>query len=300
MEHRHCRYFVAVAEELHFGRAARRLNISQPPLSQQIRSLEEELGVELLRRTKRHVELTHAGRVFLERARMLLSDAQDAALAAKRASLGQVGRLTIGFLQAATYRLLPGMLRAFSGHAPEVELVLREMTGTAQVPALVAGTIDIGILRPPVSNTLLNVRVLAREPLVVALPKDHRFAGHRLLRLADLSREQFVMYTPALSPLYGQVMGACLAAGFTPKVTQHATMIMTLVGLVRGGMGIALLPESTSIVRIDGVRYIPLGEKNLMAEIAMAWRVNDDSPLTRTFLQVVSSQGTREEPANQR
>lgn len=286
MELRHLRYFVAVAEELHFGRAARLLHISQPPLSQQIRALERELGVELFSRGKRRVELTHAGKVFLQQASLVLASAVQASEAARRAQRGETGRLVIGFIHAATFALLPEILRRFRQRMPQVELSLQEMSGTDQQPALSDGSIDLGFLRPPLVNALLGVEILVRERLIVGLPHGHRMARQDVVALRDLAEEPFVLYTPGRSPLYGQVLGACERAGFVPRVVQHSMHIMTLIGLVRGGMGVAVLPEAASAVRMDGIRYRPLRYSGPRAETAVVWRRSDLSPITRGFLQI--------------
>ena len=290
MELRHLRYFVAVAEELHFGRAARRLNLSQPPLSQQIRDLERELRVELFTRSARRVELTHAGKVFLERARNVLSNAGEAAESARRAARGEVGRIAIGFIDAATFRLLPRILRQFRRRMPGVELVLRELSGTAQQAALGHSEIDVGFLRPPIAEEAFDVRVLVREPLVAAIPARHAMARREVIQLEDLAAEPFVMYTPGRSPLYAQVLNACSNAGFVPNVVQHSMHIMTLIGLVRGGLGILIVPESARAVRMDGIRYCRLRYSGHLAETAIVSRRGDTSPITRVFLQVCREQ----------
>lgn len=286
MELRHLRYFVAVAEELHFGRAARRLHISQPPLSQQVRALERELGVELFVRAGRRVELTHAGRMFLERAQQTLLGADEAVEAARRAGRGEIGRLAIGFIHAATYRLLPEILRVFRAHMPKVELSLIEMPGSEQMLALNDGGIDVGFLRPPIANAAFDAHLLLREPLIAGLPRRHGLAAGGEIALRALAAEPFVMYTPGRSPLYGQVLSACEKAGFVPRVVQHSMHIMTLIGLVRSGIGIALLPRSASAVRMDGIRYRPLRYAGPRAEMVVAARRGDASPITRAFLQV--------------
>jgi len=286
MELRHLRYFVAVAEELHFGRAARRLNISQPPLSQQIRALEAELDVELFARAGRRVELTHAGRMFLERARQALAGAEDAMQAARRAGRGEIGGLSIAFIHAATYRLLPDILRVFRARMPNVELSLIEMPGSEQMLALNDGAIDVGFLRPPIANAALDVHLLLREPLVVGLPPRHRYARLDEVTLRQLADEPFVMYTPGRSPLYGQVVSACSRAGFVPRVVQHSMHIMTLIGLVRSGVGIALLPQSASAVRMDGIVYRKLRYVGPRTETVVAARRGDHGPITRAFVEV--------------
>src|SRR5579875_998382 len=193
MELRHLRYFVAVAEELHFGRAAARLMIVQPSLSQQIRQLEDELGFPLLRRTKRSVELTDAGRVFLAEARDVLARVQSAKYAAQRANRGEVGRLVVGYISSSAFDLLPVLLRAYRERFPDVEVTLRELNTQEQVRALEEGHIHVGLLRLPISTPLINIEVVRREPIVCALPEEHPLASLERIPVALLGPEPVVM-----------------------------------------------------------------------------------------------------------
>ena len=282
--HRQLRYFEAVGQELHFGRAAHKLNISQPPLSQQIMALEDEIGVQLLRRLGRRVELTPAGVVLLAHARDVLTRTADAVRATQLADSGVIGRLSIGFIHAATFVLLPEILARFRLLAPQAELVLREMTSIAQMEAIADGQLDVGLLRPPVSNAAVLTRTLASEPLVAAVPSAHHLAHKTKLDLAALADEAMVIFTPHRSPLYGQVLSACLSAGFQPRVVQEATHIMTIIGLVRAGLGVALLPQSASLVQMPGLRYLALRGAGPRAETVLGWRAGPDIPLVRAFL----------------
>ncbi|MBV9229224.1 MAG: LysR family transcriptional regulator, partial [Chloroflexi bacterium] len=193
MELRHLHYFIAVAEELHFGKAAERLQMAQPPLSQQIRQLEDELGVQLFYRTKRHVQLTEAGHVFLQEARQTLIQAEQAIVAARRAGRGELGRLAIGFVGSATSDILPTLIRGFQERYPEVELLLRELTTAQQVRALQDGRIHVGILRPPVHDDTLRIETLFKEPLIVALPERHPLSSQVQLPIEALAREHFIL-----------------------------------------------------------------------------------------------------------
>jgi len=284
MDLRSLRCFVAVAEELHFGRAARRLHVSQPPLSHTIHGLETRLGVMLFERTRRRVVLTHAGAVLLERARALLRDAEHATVAAQRASRGEIGRLSVGFILAATHHLLPETLREFRRRMPEVELSLREMPIREQRIALEDGVIDVGFLRPPVDTDVIAAQTLVREPFLVALPEGHRLARLASVPLARLSTEPFVMFTPGRSPLYTQIISACAGSGFTPKVAQDAAHIVTVIGLVRAGLGVALVPQSMQALSPAGVELRALRALAARAETAIAWRRDDLSPVGEAFL----------------
>jgi DNA-binding transcriptional LysR family regulator len=286
MDLRSLRCFVAVAEELHFGRAARRLHLSQPPLSQTIHALETRLGVLLFERTRRRVALTHAGTVLLEHARTLLRNAEQAAIAAQRASRGEVGRLSVGFILAATHHLLPETLRQFRERMPEVELSLREMPIREQLDALEEGVIDVGFLRPPVDTDIIAAQTLVREPFLVAIPHGHELLRRRSLALAQLAQVPFVLFTPGRSPLYTQIISACAAAGFTPNVVQDAAHIVTVLGLVRAGLGVALVPRSVRALQPLAVELRPLRAMPVRAETAIAWRRDCLSPVGEAFIAV--------------
>ncbi len=236
MELRHLRYFIAVAEELHFGRAATRLLIVQPSLSQQIRQLEEELGFPLLRRTKRSVELTDAGKVFLAAAQGILVQVQEAKRAAQRAYRGEVGRLVVGYISSSTYDLLPVMLRAYRERFPHVEIVLRELTTPVQIRALEEDEIQVGLLRLPISTPLVDVEVVRREPIVCVLPEGHPLARQERIAVSMLANEPFVLQSRQHGGgYYVQLMKLCLASGFSPNVVQEVTETHTIVGLVAAG-----------------------------------------------------------------
>ena len=284
MELRKLRYFVVLAEELHFGRAARRLHITQPPLSMAIQSLEEELGVKLFTRAPRRVAVTHAGAAFLEQARTLLARAQDAIELARAADRGEVGRLTIGFMSATIYTLLPPLLRDFAARFPAVKLELRELAMPQQLVQLRSGEIDVGFVRPPVEDAELEAETVLREPLVVALPRGHPLAKLRRIPARRLGAESFVLFQrqPGLV-LHHLVVRFCVQNGFTPRVAQEATQSHAVVGLVSAGIGVALVPESVQKTRMRGVEYRPLLEKSPPVETALAWRRADASPALAAF-----------------
>lgn len=287
MELRHLRYFVAVAEELHFGRAAARLMIVQPSLSQQIQQLEDELGFPLLKRTKRSVELTDAGKVFLAEAQQILAQVQEAKRAARRANLGEVGRLAIGYISSSTYDLLPMMLRAYRDHFPAVEVVLRELTTQEQVRALEANVIQVGLLRLPINSPLLNAEVVRREPIVSVLPEKHPLAAQERIVVSQLANEPFVLQSRQRGAgYYMQLMKLCLASGFSPNVVQEVTEMHTIVSLVAAGIGVSLVPLSTRNIRSQGVVYRELTE-TILTETAVAWRHDVDSAVVENFLAVV-------------
>jgi len=286
MELRHLRYFVAVAEECHFGRAAERLHIAQPPLSQQIKQLENELGVQLLTRSTRKVELTPSGEGYLDRARAILASVDDAGDEAARVAAGEIGRIAIGFTGSATYELLPTLARMLDDELPDLELDLRgEMLTPDQVAALRDHTLDLGFLRPPVRDTGIDVRVLRKEPLIAVLPSEHRLASEEKARLADLRDERFITYpSHHRSVVYEAVFDACQRAGFTPRQTQEVGETSTLVVFVAAGLGVALVPASVRHLNITGAVYLPLAGTTEEVELAVATRADDDSPHVRRVL----------------
>ncbi|MEN9773683.1 MAG: hypothetical protein RL322_753 [Pseudomonadota bacterium] len=286
---RQLRYFIAVAEELHFGRAAQRLNVSQPPVSLQVQALEDELGVALLSREGRRTKLTPAGTVLLEHARQISTRTEEAVRAARAAARGLIGRLRIGFIHAATFDLLPPIVARYRRMAPEVELVFQEMPSGAQVEAIADRRLEVGLLRPPVTNAAVLTQRLSSEPLVLALPSSHPLAGQKVVPLRRVAAEPMVIFTANRSPLHGQVLSACLGAGFQPRVVQEATHITTIVGLVRAGLGIALVPRSVSAMKMDGVRYRPLRYAGPRAETVLAWRADDESALLKGFREASAS-----------
>ncbi|HYI15411.1 MAG TPA: LysR family transcriptional regulator [Thermomicrobiales bacterium] len=285
VELRQLRYFVAVAEELHFGRAAERVGIAQPPLSQQIQRLEAELGVQLFIRNRRRVQLSEPGRVFLDEARATLQQAERAVEAVRRAGRGEAGRLRVGFVGSATFDVMPSILRRFREHYPAVELTLSELSTAQQVAALRDRQIDIGFIRPPFLANDLELEIIARESLVAVLPPGHRLAGNAPIRLADLAGEPFVLFPHSFGPgLHAQIVGACQRAGFNPLIAQEAIALPTIVSLVSVGIGVSLLPASIQHLPWDGVSYRPLADDSLQIELAIAWRRDDGSPVVRAFL----------------
>ncbi len=287
MELRHLRYFVAVAEELHFGRAAARVRIAQPPLSQQIRQLEQELGAELFTRTNRRVELTPAGRAFFDEATRVLAQAERAVRTAQRASRGEIGRLAIGFVPSADLDVMPRVLKVWTARFPYVEIELHSLLPTAQVEALREERIQIGFLRLPVDTAGLVVEPIMREPLIVALPRAHRQARSARVRLTDLSEDTMILFRSDVAPEYHDVfLSACRRAGFTPKVLHPGSMQANL-GLVSAGLGVALLPASIRNLRRAGVVYRPLAPPVPVVEMAIAYRREERSAVLAAFLDVL-------------
>lgn len=293
MELRTLRYFVAVAQELHFGRAARRLHISQPPLSRHIKKLEADLGSVLLRRTQRRVELTRSGELLLEHATLILHQVDEAIATVHRTERGEAGRLEIGYFRGAIYALLPSILKRFRIQAPRVEIGLRELDMEDVYRAVADGAVDVGLLRPPLADASLNTAVLSREHLVAVIASANSLSKKPRLKLSDLAHQPFVMFGPSPSVLGDQIMNACYQAGFQPRVVQQARHPEALIGLVRSDAGVALVAESAALGPGTGVKFRALDGPLPMAEIIMAWRRNNSDPLLRTFLNTARSMVTK-------
>jgi DNA-binding transcriptional LysR family regulator len=291
VELRHLRYFVAVAEERHFGRAAERLHIAQPPLSQQIRRLEAELGVTLLHRTTRRVEVAPAGEVLLVRAREILAAVDGATEDTRRAARGEFGALAVGFTGSATYELLPKLAAALRRALPGVALNLRgELLTPAQVASLLDGTLDLGLLRPPVRERELAVEVVRREPLVAVLPEAHPLATADAVPLEELKGEPFVVYPSHFrSVVHDAVEETCEAHGFLPRVALEVSETATLVSFVAAGLGVSLVPESVRHMTVRGAVYRPLAGDAATVELAVAWRRDNDTAVLARALEVVRS-----------
>jgi DNA-binding transcriptional LysR family regulator len=292
MELRHLRYFLAVAEELHFHRAATRLHISQPPLSQQIRALERELGVTLLERNRRRVTLTVAGEGFRDDARSILAAVERASERARHVARGSLGTISIGFVGSAMFSpTLPDILREFRAGHPDVELVLRELPTTAQLHALVGGELDVGVIRGPVAESEidphLELMTIQRERLVAALPASHRLAARRRLRAEDLRGESFVILARREAPgLYASLAAAMSDAGGLPEDVLEVAEMQTIISLVAGGFGVSLVPTSVGQVDRSGVAFRPIAGATQTIELSVAWRAGTGSPVRDAFLAV--------------
>lgn len=290
---RQLRYFIAVAEHLSFTEAARRLHLSQPPLSQQIRALEQDLGVRLLDRNKRRVALTEPGRLFLEEARKVLAQVDSARQTALGAAAGHSGRLRLAYpASVAFHPALPQAVLRFSHAAPAVRLELSEMYTDQQYTALTAGEIDAGLVRAPPKDEAvaaeLELLVLDHEPLLLALPETHRLARRRRLWLRDVAGDAFVAQPRALSTTLHDTLSRLAArAGFHPAIRQEAQQVTGLLALVAAGIGLALLPASLRAVQLAGVRMLPLADADASQLLAVACRRDPRTPVLRRFLDTV-------------
>jgi DNA-binding transcriptional LysR family regulator len=292
MELRHLRYFVAVAEEGHVTRAAERLGIQQPPLSQQIQALERELDVQLFRRKPRGVELTPAGRALFDEACAILARADEAIAATKRAAQGETGRIGIGFTSSASFHpFVPRVIRAFREAHPLVALALEESGTTELVAALRTRTIDAAFVRSPFGDSPdLTVRPLLEEPMVAALPSGHALsAPGEALPLAALAEETFVLYRRPVGPgLHDAIIAACDRAGFSPRIGQEAPRMLSTLSLVAAGLGVTVVPASMSRLEAEGVVYRPLDPvAQLTAPLNLAYRRDEISAAVRRFVALV-------------
>ena len=295
MELRHLRSFLTVAEELHFGRAAARLHISQPPLSQQIRRLEDEIGARLFRRTNRLVQLTPAGRAFLAEARQAIAAAERAVGAAQRAERGELGELVVGYVTSATYGPLPDVIRMFRRRLPEVEVKLRNLRSVQQSQALIDRRIDVGLVRPHAADSRLVYEALWREPVVVALPSDHPLAHRAAIDIAGLATDIFLI-APAeedTAAFHDEVFALCRKAGFTPRVDDGVPDVQAALAMVAAGLGTHLVAAELQRFRRKGVVYRPLRPRSLRIELGLAWRRDDDSALVQQFRRVARERARR-------
>ena len=290
MELHDLRYFVAVAEELHFHRAAERLHLTQPALSRQIRALETELGVVLLQRTQRQVRLTIAGATLLAEARAILQRTEQAIQTTQRAARGEVGQLKLSFVAPALRGVLPALVRDFRDRYPAVQLCLSERRTHEQVEAFRTHQIDVGILYPPVDESLLQVVPIAKERWILALPKQHPLAHQQTLSLEDLAQEAFILHPRTEGPVsYDQFLRLCEQAGFHPRIVQEAGVSQTRVGLVALGLGLTLVPPHFQTDVDPDVVYRSLTGATLTFDLAIACRHDQCSPVIEQFLNVVTA-----------
>lgn len=288
MELRHLRYFAAVAETRHFGHAAKRLNMAQPPLSQAIRQLEADVQAELLARTTRQVALTAAGRVFYDDAIRILKSVDDAARRVKLLADGKHGVLRIGLTGLASYRSLPRLAGIVQRELPGVAMEIRtDMLTSAQETALAQEGLDAGLLRPPVGDPGIEYRVVDREPLVLVVGAAHPLADYDEVELARLRTEKFVMYGAHLrSVVNDAIVRSCAAAGFHPQCAHEIGEASTQVALVSAGLGVALAPSSVRALPLDGVRFVPVRGVETV-DLALAWRADNTSAVLQNLLSTL-------------
>jgi DNA-binding transcriptional LysR family regulator len=296
MELRHLRYFVAVAEEKHFTRAAARLGIGQPPLSQQIQQLERELGTPLFLRLPRGIELTEAGQQFLADSQEILASTARAADRTRLLGRGETGTVTVGFTASAVFHpALPRALRAYRDQYPKVHVALREGNTGPLVESLRHGEIDVAFLRPPFTlDEGYDRRRVLDEAMLAALPLDHPLVRRKWLRIQDLRDEAFVLFPrPVGSGLYDAIYAACQRAGFRPRIGQEAPQMASIVSLVAAGFGVSLVPESMRHLHTEGIRYLPLRGDAPRALLDLACRRNHPSQAVRNAVAIMTEAAAR-------
>ena len=293
MDLRHLRYFVAVAEERHFSRAAQRLHVSQPPLSQQIQALEAELGVPLFTRGRGGVQRTAAGDALLPLARGILDAVEHAMTQTRRVGRGETGRLTVGFAGSMPFTdIMPRLLRDYRAAWPQVTLDLREQPSQAQIDDLLAHRLDLGFIRPTtlMHDARLATLVVQREPLLAAVHSDHPLAAQARVSLADLRDQPFVLYSASLgSGLREQTLALCAQAGFAPRIAQEVHEMPTLIGLISAGLGVGIVAASMQRAQLPFVTYLRLHDENVTTDVLLAWRRDDDTPPLRNFLAITQA-----------
>jgi DNA-binding transcriptional LysR family regulator len=287
MELRHIRYFLAVAEERHFTRAAAKIGIGQPPLSQQIKDLEAEIGASLFHRVAHGAELTPAGEAFRQAVKEMPTLAERAAKSARRAARGETGSLRVGFTPSATFNAaVPSAIRTFRRAYPEVDLTLEEANTTLLVTGLREGALDAVFLRPGTPDTeQLQLRRVSEEPMVVALPKRHPVAALEKINLARLEDDPFLLFPRDIAPtLYDTVVDACRKAGFEPIIGQVAPHMASILNLVAAELGVSIVPASMMQVRVTGIAYRQIALQSPTTRLALAYRRGETSPIVRNFV----------------
>ncbi|RHW26182.1 LysR family transcriptional regulator [Nocardioides immobilis] len=288
MELRHLRYFVAVAETCHFGRAAERLHMAQPALSQAIRQLESELGASLFFRTTRQVSLTAAGEFLYDEAQRVLRAVDDSVAGVRRVAEGRKGLARLGFTGTASFTQLPFIARTLQRELPDVALEIHaDLLTPEQSDGLRDGSLDLAVLRPPAAGEGVTVRVIEVEPLVLALPAGHRLVAEQVVALADLRTEGFVLYKPSV--VNDAVLRTCRDAGFTPRREHEAPGTAVLLALIAAGLGVALVPASARAVPLADVVFRDVADAGTV-ELALAWR-DEPSTLVRSILAVLEAAG---------
>ena len=281
---KHIRAFRQVAEELHFGRAAKLLHIAQPPLSRQIQEFERSLGVRLFERGPRYVRLTAAGATLYARTGTVLADLESALHDATRAGRGMVGRLSLAFIHSSGYMMLPEVLRTYRRQCPEVDIELQEMTILEQTEALRRGRIDVGILRPPVVVPGVESEELLVDPFMLVVPDNHRLASRAKASLREVRDDPFILFPRTTSPLfYSRILSMCEEAGFSPKLAQQAMHIHTVLGLVHADLGIAIVPATGRTLTMPGIRWLEIAEAPPPVAVSLAWRRESDTALVAGF-----------------
>lgn len=297
MDLRQLRYFEAVADLCHFGQAAERLHLAQPALSQAIRRLEADLDVQLFTRTTRSVELTDAGAFFHQEVRRILGDLDASVSGARNIASGHTGLLRLGFTGTSAYTQMSPLTRLIRSVHPAVALeVQTDLLTPSQVECLLDGRLDLGVLRSPVLEDGIETRHILDEPLILALPSDHRLAQESGLEMSDVAPEDFVAYADTRSVVYEAMIAGCRRAGFTPRITQHAASTAASVALVGAGLGVTLVPESVRSMQLRGVVFRDVQDSGSI-DLSLAWRTDEPAPLVTSVLDTLETHGFFSDPA---
>ncbi|MBY4896928.1 LysR substrate-binding domain-containing protein [Cupriavidus sp. AU9028] len=287
MEFRHLRYFLVLAEELHFGRAARRLSISQPPLSLNIQQLEASVGARLFERDSKGVRLTAAGRAFREAALALMAQAEDARLLARQIEAGAIGRLRVGFVGSMLYRGLPQKLQEFAQLQPGIEVALTELNSQEQIDALLHDRLDVGFIHTGRVPDELAARLVHREPFVCCMPQGHPLAAQATVPLSDLREQPFVLFSRHASPDYhARIVDMCAAEGFFPQIRHEVRHWLSVVSLVSQGMGVAVVPAALQRSALAGAEFRPLIYTGVTSDVYCVWKAGPDHPARNRFTAI--------------
>jgi DNA-binding transcriptional LysR family regulator len=290
MELRQIKYFIAVAEELHFGRAAESLHLSQPALSKQIQALEDSLKIQLLERTKHSCQLTMAGKKFLETARKIVQEIEEGIQVTKQVADGHLGRVRVGFTEATLFSIAPKIFKIYREDYPQVDLVLTSGGTETNVEALRTHRIDVGFVYLPIREPSLTVYPLYEETYLAALPSFHRLAKQKQISLQSLANEPLIFYPRSLAPVFfAHFIQCCEQAGFLPKIVQEAELVQTRLGLVAAGVGISFVLSPLQNLSTKGLVYRPLSDKFPTLKLALAWRQNESSPVVHEFIKVLKN-----------
>jgi DNA-binding transcriptional LysR family regulator len=290
VELRHLRYFLAVAEELHFGRAAHRLGIVQPALSKQIVALEREIGVTLFIRSKRAVSITEAGQALYDEARNILQRVDHATDTAKLTEAGGLGSLAIGFIGPAMWNILPPLIREHRNRFPDIHFRLHELSSDMIVEQVRDGVLDVGFIRPFGHDEAVEIRSIWTEPFAIVIPADHPLARDEVVDLSEAANETFVLVSRAQSPgFYDQCLALCQSYGFSPLVVEEGNTGGAMFGMVAAGLGVTLVPESSNVVAWPELAFRPLTKHDAKVDLAIAYRRNDEGAPLLAFLETVDA-----------
>ena len=294
MELRHLKYFKTVAEELHFGKAAARLNMQQPPLSIQIRQLEEEIGVQLFHRTKRSVSLTQEGEVFLERIYQLFDNLEDAINTVQMIKRGESGKIIIGFIATAAFDILPNIIKQYRKEYPSVQVILKQLTSAEQIKSLQNGTIHVGIVSEPPENDEFSLQILRQEQLIIALPKEHPLTTEiSPIELINFSNDSFIMTSRKANQVhYDGIINCCFQAGFSPKIVQETEEVSTVISLVSAGIGVALVSSSIQLLLQNEVVYRKIKNPSFSTVTALVWKSEIQNSIIQGFIKFVKDSYT--------